>query len=81
MLHKFDFLTATSVCVENDIIKWSSAPNARTYVVQIGDESHQASTNYDNMSPKTYDNYKRSIESYFEWMFSGKMDKTVKQSK
>ncbi len=34
----------TSVRVENDIIKWSSVPNAGTYVVQIGDDSHQATT-------------------------------------
>lgn len=38
--------TPTNVRVEDDIIKWSSVQNAGSYIVQIGDESHQAKTSY-----------------------------------
>ncbi|MBR2871527.1 MAG: hypothetical protein IKB98_09190 [Clostridia bacterium] len=33
-----------NVRVENNIIKWSSVSDAGSYIVQIGDESHQATT-------------------------------------
>ena len=41
---KTELAAPANLCVENDIVMWSSVPNAGSYIVQIGDESTQALT-------------------------------------